>query len=35
MTTTYEVWVTREDNLWVADVRGLSPHLIGATDADR
>lgn len=34
MTTTYEVWVTREDNLWVADVRGLPPHLIGATDVE-
>jgi len=35
MTTTYEVCVTREDNLWVADVRGLPPHLIGATDVER
>lgn len=35
MTTTYEVRMTREDNLWVADVRGLPPHLIGATDVER
>lgn len=33
MTTTYEVWVTREDSLWVADVRGLR-HLLGATDVE-
>lgn len=32
--TTYEVIVTREDNLWVADVQGLPPHLVGATDVE-
>jgi len=34
MTTAYDVTVTRDDNLWVATVHGLPPHLIGVTDVE-
>ena len=32
--TTYNVTVTREDDLWVAEVHGLPPHLLGITDVE-
>lgn len=34
MTTAYDVTVTRDDNLWVATVHGLPPHLIAVTDVE-
>lgn len=34
MTTAYDVTVTRDDNLWVATVHDLPPHLIGVTDVE-
>lgn len=32
---TYHVTVTHQDGSWFADVDGLAPHLIGATDVPR
>jgi hypothetical protein len=32
---TYGVTLTREDQLWTANVDGLPPHMIGITDAER
>ena len=32
---TYEVTVTRDENLWAVVVDGLPPGLIGATDVER
>lgn len=34
MTTVYNVTVTRDDNLWVATVYGLPPHLLAVTDVE-
>lgn len=33
--TAYTVTVTREDNLWVADIDGMPSNFIGATDVER
>lgn len=35
MTRHYHVTVTREDDTWFADVAGLAPGLVGATDVAR
>jgi predicted XRE-type DNA-binding protein len=33
--TTYHVTVIRQDGAWFADVNGLAPNLVGATDVPR
>jgi hypothetical protein len=34
MTTAYDVTISRDDNLWVATVHGLPPHLLAVTDVE-